>query len=212
MAKENAPTQEILDIKEIKNNTVILNGGGLRKIVLTSGENFDLRSEEEQNLLIYSYQDFLNSLNFSIQIIVHSRKVNIEGYLRLVKSRSEQEQSALLKNIIIDYHKFIGDFVSKNPIMSKTFFIVVPYDPVTITTKQVLGIFKRKKTAAQSKEDQERNFSENIKQLDLRIDRVIAGLNRIGLRAVPLEEAEIIELFYNFYNPSTIEKKNIEIK
>lgn len=212
MAKENASTQEILDIKEIKNNTVVLNSGGLRKIVLTSGENFDLRSEEEQNLLIYSYQDFLNSLNFSIQIIVHSRKVNIEGYLRLVKSRSEQEQSALLKNIIIDYHKFIGDFISKNPIMSKTFFIVVPYDPVTITTKQVLGIFKRKKTAAQSKEDQERNFSENIKQLDLRIDRVIAGLNRIGLRAVPLEEAEIVELFYNFYNPSTIEKKNIEIK
>src|SRR3989344_2928814 len=125
-------TQELLDIAEIKDDVIVLHSGGLRKIALTAGVNFDLKSEKERDILIYNYQEFLNSLDFSIQQIIHSRKINIEEYLNKLVKIKAKEPELLMKNLINDYGKFIEQFVAKNPIMSKSFFVVVPYDPVTL--------------------------------------------------------------------------------
>ncbi|HCX44994.1 TPA: hypothetical protein DGT35_00060 [Patescibacteria group bacterium] len=207
-------TQEIIDIDRIEDDVIVLKGGSFRKILLVSGINFDLKSEEEKNLIIFSYQEFLNSLSFSIQEIIHSRKINIEGYLSHLKNLHQKEPTSLLKNLITDYKDFVKEFVERNPIMSKTFFIVVPYDPINIpkigkrVTRGLFGLFKKKKGVVEEKTE-DGQFLENKRQLDLRVDQVTAGLNRVGLRAVPLSEDEAIELFYNFYNPALVEKKGV---
>src|SRR3989344_7911623 len=126
------PTQQFVEIESITNDMVKLKSGGLRKILLVSGVNFDLKSEEEQGLIIYAFQGFLNSLSFSVQVFIHSRKLNIEGYLQKISERENQEPNDLLKNQITEYREFIQTFVSQNAIMDKTFFITVPYDPVAL--------------------------------------------------------------------------------
>ena len=218
MAKEKSlATQEIINIDRIEGGVIVLKNGSFRKILLVSGINFDLKSEEERNLIIFSYQEFLNSLSFSIQEIIHSRKINIDGYLNQLKKLHQKESSSLLKNIIVDYQDFVKEFVERNPIMSKTFFVVVPYDPIFIPKlgrRVVKGLFRlfRKKGAAKEEKSKDGQFEENKRQLDLRVDQVTAGLNRVGLRAVPLSEDEVIELFYNFYNPALVEKKGIIVQ
>jgi len=218
MAKEKSlATQEIINIDRIEGGVIVLKNGSFRKILLVSGINFDLKSEEERNLIIFSYQEFLNSLSFSIQEIIHSRKINIDGYLNQLKKLHKKESSSLLKNIIVDYQDFVKEFVERNPIMSKTFFVVVPYDPIFIpklgkrVVKGLFGLF-RKKGAMKEDKSKDGQFEENKRQLDLRVDQVTAGLNRVGLRAVPLSEDEVIELFYNFYNPALVEKKGIIVQ
>ena len=212
--KESLPTQEFIGIKSIENEVITLNSGSLRKILLVSGINFSLKSEEEQGLITYAFQGFLNSLNFSIQMFIHSRKLNIEEYLEKLESRESQEENSLLKNQILEYREFIHSLVAQNAIMQKTFFIVVPYDPLNLpgaglaVTDKILGWFKTKSDQTQTKTE---NTSEALEQLEQRVDHVIQGVNQIGLRAVTLNEDELIELFYNLYNPATTEKKGVDI-
>jgi len=191
--KKNSSTQDIINIDRIENDTVVLKSGGLRKVLLVSGISFELKSEDEKNLILFSYQDFLNSLDFSIQQVVHSRKLNIGKYLEVVGQTQKREENKLLQQLITDYRQFISEFVSKNPIMTKTFFLVVPYDPVTVPK---LKVFKKKKKLAS-----EPSIAKDLRQLSLRVDEVIGGLNRLGIRAIPLAKDELMELFYNFYNP-----------
>lgn len=217
--EEALPTQQFVEIEEIKQDTIILRNGGLRKILIVTGLNFDLKSEEEKGLIIYSFQNFLNSLNFSAQIFVHSRKLNIENYLSQLVVRQEQESMELLKNIIGEYREFIRSFVSRNAIMEKSFFVVVPYDtvdfsPAKSATKKFFGFLRgkslselKKSSLEEEKATAQQNFQHNLQQLNQRVDQVANGLSQIGLRAVALNESEIIELFYNLYNPESVEKK-----
>ncbi|MDD5430994.1 MAG: hypothetical protein PHP03_02105 [Candidatus Pacebacteria bacterium] len=207
------PTQQFIEIETIENDLVKLKNGGLRRILLVSGLNFDLKSEEEQGVIIYSFQGFLNSLDFSVQIFVHSRKLNIEGYLSMLEEREGQEANSLLRNQIFEYKEFIKSFVSQNAIMNKNFFVSVPYDSVQLSpagknvTNTIRGLLGQKQTTVSETKTEE----ESIEQLDQRVDQVISGLNQVGLRAVPLNNDELIELFYNMYNPETTEKKNVKI-
>ncbi len=121
MPGEFADTKSLVDIKEIKNDVVVLKNGGLRQILIVGGTNFALKSEEEQNIILASYQNFLNSLEFSIQIIIHSRKINIDRYIETLEKRRSEEEFTLLKNQISEYIEFIKSFVRNNDIMSKTF-------------------------------------------------------------------------------------------
>jgi type IV secretory pathway VirB4 component len=206
------PTQQFIDLKSIDRNTVILKSGSLRKVLLVSGTNFSLKSEEEQGLITYAFQGFLNSLDFSVQIFIHSRKLNIEDYLKKLEEREAQEENALLRNQISEYREFIKSIVAQNAIMQKRFFVVVPYDPVQLpqaglgVADTLLGAFRRgsKKTETEKREEA---FDANLQQLDQRVDQVVAGLNQVGLRVVPLDNEELIELFYNLYNPATVEKR-----
>src|SRR3990167_833261 len=112
--KESTPSQQFVEIESIENDVVRIKGGGMRKILLVSGINFDLKSEEEQGMIIYAFQNFLNSINFSVQFFIHSRKLNIESYLAMLQERENQEPTELLKNQISEYREFIRTFVSQN--------------------------------------------------------------------------------------------------
>lgn len=212
MAVESQATQQFVDVEEVKNGTVILKGGGLRKILLVSGINFALKSEDDKNIIIGAYQDFINSLDFSLQIIIHSRRLNIQGYLDGLAERKENEQNELLREQISEYSEFIKSFVEQGDIMGKSFFIVVPYDPAVISGKgglmSGLSFFGKKKDT--SVEDK-KTLDEQIEQLNQRADHIGVGLSGIGLRAVALNDEELIELFYNLYNPAATEKKGMGI-
>lgn len=203
-------TQQFVDIESIENGVIRLKSGIYRKILMVSGMNFDLKSSEEQEMIIFSFQGFLNSLDFTIQFFIHSRKLNIENYLKMVKDRENQEINELLKNQIFEYGEFVKSFVAQNAIMSKNFFVVVPFDPVRISEaggklkNKLFGLFGSKEPEASQKQTEH----EYLEQLDQRVNEVVDGLNQIGLRAIPLNDAELSELFYNIYNPSTIEKKS----
>jgi type IV secretory pathway VirB4 component len=217
--KEALPTQKFIEIDRIKNGTAILKDGGLRQVLMVSGINFDLKSEEEQNLIISMFQGFLNSLNFSIQIFIHSRKVNIDGYLANLEKRQAQESNDLLRNQIAEYKEFIRAFVSENAIMTKSYFIVVPYDPVQLSaggeavTSKIFGFLKKKgvekptERLPEADATKDQVLREHIEQLTQRANQVIGGLNQMNLRAVPLNDEELIELFYNLYNPEAVEKE-----
>lgn len=212
--KEAQPTQQFVDIIDIKNDALVLKGGGLRRVLMVSGINFDLKSEEEQNIILSAFQNFLNTLDFSMQFVIHSRKMNTDAYLANLKKREDAEENELMKNQIIEYGEFIKSFVEQNAVMAKVFFAVVPYSPIAIPQASGIlsglsGLFgkpaPKKDSAAAEKKDE--NFEHNLMQLNQRTEQVIDGLNQIGLRTVALNNEELTELFYNFYNPGIVEKK-----
>jgi len=207
------PSQALIDIATIEDDVIILKNGGIRQILIVSGINFDLKSEDEQNLILYSYQNFLNSLDFSFQCVVHSRKLNIESYLRTLDELAEKEENELLKNQVTEYQAFVREFVEQNAIMTKTFFAVVPYERSALPTKKGMLAFlpfgKKQEEPARPQTNEE--LAHDIRQLRQRTEQVVAGLQSIGLRAVPLNNEELIELFYNLYNPEAVEKKGLAI-
>jgi len=212
MKEQSIATQQFVDIAEIKNGTVFLKGGGMRRVLMVSGINFDLKSEEEQNIIIYAFQNFLNTLDFSMQFMIHSRKMNIDAYLENLRGREEQEDNELLKNQISEYIEFVKSFVEQNAVMAKTFFAVVPYDPIQISgaaTELLSGLkfWEKKKSGAKKEEGTE----QKMVQMNQRTEQVINGLNQIGLRAVALNDEELIELFYNLYNPAKVERRELKI-
>jgi type IV secretory pathway VirB4 component len=218
---ESQSTQNLIDISNIREGTIILKSGGLRQVLMVSGMNFALKSEQEQNLILGAYTNFLNSIDFPVQIIIHSRKVNIEKYLEMINKRKVQEENPLLKNQVEEYQNFVSEFVRMNAIMIKSFFAVVPYDPLQVGgAKQASGAlssltnllpFGQKKSAAEAEkktsQEEEEVFQRNFFQLKQRVDRVSQGLGAIGLNVSPLNNDALIELFYNFYNPETVEQK-----
>jgi type IV secretory pathway VirB4 component len=209
--KEAQSTQQFVEVEDIRNGVVILRNGSLRTVLMVSGINFELKSEEEQNVISYAYQNFLNTLDFSVQLVIHSRKLNIENYLNKLAERQNQEVNELLKNQISEYIEFVRSFVELNAVMAKTFFAVVPYDPIVIPGggKKILDFFKfgsKSKTPIL-----EESLEQKMNQLNQRTEQVVNGLSQIGLRVVALNDEELIELFYNLYNPETMEKKELKI-
>ena len=207
---------DLVDIKEIKQNTVIVKDGSLRQVIMVGGVNFSLKSEMEQNIITQGYQTFLNSIDFPLQILIHSRKVNIEKYIETLTARKEIEQSPILQNQIDEYSKFVEGFVEKNAIMEKVFLVVVSFYSATAlpgakSVSGVLSMFGKKKApaaeTAQRAEEADKMFGENLAQLSQRTAQVTSGLLNIGLEATVLDDEQLIELFYNFYNPQTIERK-----
>lgn len=211
MPKESGATQQFVDIEEVKDGVLVLKNGGLRRVLMVAGLNFELKAEEEQNVIMLGFQSFLNSLDFSIQFLVHSRKLNIDGYLEKLRQRKETESNELLQNQISEYIEFIRSFVEMNAVMAKTFFVVVPYDPIVIPQggKRFMDFLKfgRKIETPQIEETAEQKYN----QLNQRVDQAMNGLNQVGLRSVALDDTELTELFYNLYNPETVEKKELKI-
>jgi len=209
MPEATLPTQTFVNIKEIRDGVVSLKKGGLRRILIVSGVNFDLKLEAEQTLILNSFQNFLNTLDFSVQLFVHSRKVNVDAYLEAMRERMNEEENQLLKIQIEEYMEFIKTFVDQNAIISKSFFTVIPYESAAVVegAKGILGLFSKKP----KREVKEQAPQEALKQLDHRVNQVIDGLEQIGLRTVPLGDRELVELFYNLYNPQLVEKKGMEI-
>ena len=209
MAQTTGTTQKFVDIDEIKNEVIYMKNGGLRKILLINGINFDLRSEEEQQMILGSFQSFLNRLDFPIEFFIHSRKINIKSYLDKIKQREEDEKNELLKIQIGEYINFIRSFVEENPIITKSFFVVIPYNPIATIEETKKGLSKVVAlfTGGNKKEgEKNESMSKKLQQLNYRVEEVVAGLEQIGLRTNKISDEELTELFYNLYNPQLIER------
>jgi type IV secretory pathway VirB4 component len=168
--------------------------------------NFALKSADEQQSIIMQFQNFLNSLDFSVQIFIQSRKLDIRPYIALLEGRLKEQMSELLKIQTREYMGFIKYISENSNIMTKTFFIVVPYSPATLTAGGVTDVFGKKKTATETAEKKVTDFEEHRSQLEQRVSVVTQGLVRCGIRTVELGTEEIVELFYKIFNPGDTEK------
>lgn len=202
------PTQAFVPVKEIRNGVVILKDGGYRGILMCSSLNFALKSEDEQRAIIGGFQTFLNTLDFSVQIVVHSRKMDIRPYLALLNERLDAQQSELMRIQVREYVQFIQSFMEGSDIMTKVFYLVVPYSPAiageVVSSLPVLG---KKKPSSESETGG--SFEEYRVQLEQRMALVAGGISATGLRAVPLGTEEIIELLYRSFNLSENESAPI---
>ncbi|HCU70766.1 MAG TPA: hypothetical protein DIC35_03340 [Candidatus Moranbacteria bacterium] len=195
-------TQIFLDVAEVKEDVIILKNGSMRAIMAVSAINFDLKSTEEQDAIIMQYQAFLNSLDFPVQIVISSRKLNISDYLDFIEKKSRQQKNDLLKFQISEYQNFIQQLVSVSNIMDKNFYIVVPFSPVENEGKGFLGNMMDHFNPRKSIQAKREHFETYKNQLFQRLDHITASLSGIGLRLTPLKTQEIVELLYNSYNPN----------
>lgn len=195
------PTQKFLEVDQIREGVIVLKNKSLRGVLAVSSLNFALRSEEEQNAIIYQFQNFLNSLDFSCQIICQSRKLNITDYLEKLKEIEKAEENELLKVQIAEYRKFIESYVETETIMKKTFFIIVPFTILEARgNEEKRGLFGKILPVLTEELFQRCKF-----QLRERMEFVVLGLKRCGLLAVPLTTPELIELFWNHHHPKEAE-------
>ena len=194
-------TQSFVPIKEIRDGIVILNDDSLRAVLMCSAINFTLRSADEQRAIIGQYQSVLNSLDFSAQIVVQSRKLDIRPYIMTLENRVDQIKEPLLKFQTIEYIKFIKELTESANIMSKHFYVIVPYGGSGITQggffDKVFGGVGRKKL--QSEDDS--SWEQKRNQLEQRLNVITQGLGRTGVRCQALDSAGLIELFYKTFNP-----------
>ncbi len=198
-------TQEFVPIQEIRDGIVILKDGSMRAIILASSLNFALKSGDEQNAIISQFQNFLNSLDFSIQIFVQSKRLDIRPYIALLEERYKEQVTELMKIQTREYIEFIKTFVDNSNIMTKGFFIVIPYMPPTLTaSKNPLTSFMKK--GANDKLLENQKFEEYRSQLEQRVGVVEQGLVRCGIRVAELGTEEVVELYYKIFNPGETEK------
>ncbi len=204
------PAQDLIQISEIRDGVLILMDGTMRAILLVSSINFALKSEDEQNAIIYAYQDFINSLDFGVQITVSSRKLDITPYLEEVKELRDKQLNELLRLQMNEYINFVGELVKESNIMTKSFFISVPFS-VTQNRKQGFfeRIFKGVRSASGKHSMDDEEFEHNKSQLFQRVEQIALGLRGLGLRVIPLQTQELLELFYNLYNPVTSRKQRL---
>jgi uncharacterized protein YPO0396 len=176
-------------------------------ILLASSVNFALKSADEQQAIIFQFQNFLNSINFSIQIYSQSRKLDIRPYIALLEERIHNQVGDLMKMQTKEYVEFVKNFTESTNIMTKSFFIVVPYTQMLLNpAKNFKSGFFTKKTKEEKKLEAESEFEEKRSQLQQRIEVVEQGLVRCGVRIAPLGTEELIELFYKIFNPGDVEK------
>ena len=200
--KGKSATQNFLDILEVKDDTIIMKSGALRSVVAVSAINYDLKSSDEQDAIVMNYQNFLNSLDFPIQIIVSSRRINLDKYLDFLNLKEKEQPSELLKFQISEYKNFISKMISVSNIMEKNFYIIVPFSPIENKKSgffsNLLTIFNPQKRLA----NESSSFNANREQLFQRVDHIVAGLSGIGLKLIPLKSQELIELLFKSYNPT----------
>ena len=207
MAPVSKTTQNFVPIQEIRDGVVVLKDGSMRSIVLASSLNFALKSADEQNAIILQFQNFLNSLDFSVQIFVQSKRLDIRPYIALLEERYKEQVTELMKIQTREYIEFIRTFVENTSIMTKSFFIVIPYSPAMISTsKNPLTNLVAKKTAADAKTLANEKFEEYRSQLEQRVGVVEQGLVRCGIRVAELGTEEVVELYYKIFNPGESEK------
>lgn len=209
-------TQSFLRMAEIKNDSVVLDDGTLRAILAVASTNFDLKSQEEQEAIIFNYQRFLNSLDFSVQILMQSRKMEVGAYVDKLKKIAEKQTNELLRVQTVEYVEFISRLIENASIMNKNFYVIVPLGKSV--NPSPAGFLSSLFGSGKTKEAAERigNFERAKEELDNRVMSVSSGLSQVGLKAARLKTEEIIQLYYNSYNfeaGPVIDPKNLaEIK
>lgn len=219
MAVNSQPAQDFVPVEEVRDGVVILKDGSMRMVLMTSSLNFALKSEEEQAAILQQFQAFLNSLDYPTQILIQSRRMDIKPYLSLLRERLKHQLNDLMKIQTREYIEFVEQFTDQANVMTKSFFVVVPYTPQNLLQaqkKQFTSFLSRitgkgdgdnDKTEGEGQESRvdAAAFEEARSQLEQRTNVVKQGLARTGIRVVPLGTEEIIELYYKIFNPSDTE-------
>ncbi len=204
---ESKSAQSFVPVKEVRNGIVILKDGSYRGILMCSSINFSLKSDDEQQAIISGFQSFLNTLDFSIEIVVHSRKMDIRPYLSLLNERMGAQTSELMRIQLREYIQFIQNFIAGSDIMTKLFYLVVPYTPSGASniaaSFKIPGLGGNEQGSTTSGLSQ--SFDRDRAQLAQRMALVASGISSSGLRAVELGTEEIIELLFRSFNPGETE-------
>nr|MCX6758811.1 hypothetical protein [Candidatus Nealsonbacteria bacterium] len=190
-------TQQFLEIDQVKEGVIVLKNKALRGILMVSAINFALKAEDEQTAIIYQFQSFLNSLDFSLEIFIQSRQLNITNYLDKLKDLEIRQTNDLLRIQTAEYRKFITELISSGSIMNKTFYVIIPF-----TLMNLPNLPKSKEAVKTAGEE---HFQRAKSQLWQRMEFVALGLRRCGLQCVPLNSLELIEFFWGLYHPQESE-------
>lgn len=209
LKKPGPPTQRYLDIAEIRDDAVVLKDGTLRSVVMVSSVNFALKSRDEQQAMIQSYMQFLNGLEYPLQIVIQSRKMNIDRYILALNEQEKTIPNELLKSQIRDYRSFINELVDLGEIMQKRFYVVVPYDPVNDKKTGFLSKMRTAIAPAAVVKLSRKQFSERRLELMQRTALVQSGLGGMGLESVLLNTQGLIELYYTSYNPEIFDSQKL---
>lgn len=221
-AAKTSSSQLYMKIAEIRDDTVVLKNGGIRGILKVSSINFNLKSDDEQNAIIYSYQGFINSLEFPIQVVVRSKKLDIDNYIDQLNEIGEKQTNDLLQRQTYEYIDYIQRLIEYADIMEKEFFVIIPFDPYRSVKPNIMQRFFQNlspKDTFSEFSKRSKEFTNLKKNLTQRMNVVKAGLQNTGLQVEQLRTKELIELFYEIYNPITsrtqkfddIEETNIKI-
>ncbi|MEA2112711.1 MAG: TraC family protein [Patescibacteria group bacterium] len=196
-------TQDFVSVKEIRDGVIILKNGTMISVLMTSSLNFALKSQDEQKAILTQFQNFLNSLEYSTQIYIQSKKLDIRQYIAVMEERRKEQTNELIKIQTKEYIDFIKNFTENVNIVSKNFFIIISYNPPTIQAGNGLSkIFSKSKNPTEKKS----SFEEGRTQLEQRVSVVEQGLTRTGLRLARLGTEETVELLYKIFNPGESEK------
>ena len=208
MALNAKATQEFVPIKEVRDGIIVLKDGDLRAIVLANSINLSLKSEDEQKATILQFQNFLNTLDFSIQISVQSRRLDIRPYLLQLEERIKVQSEPLLKLQTKEYIGFIKNFTDSVSIMTKSFFIVVPYTHTVLKSDSgIFGSLFSRKSKAETTAAKQVDFEEKRSQLEERVAVIQQGLGACGINSAQLGTEEVVEVFYKVFNPGDMEGK-----
>lgn len=203
--KKTKAAQDFVPIKEVRGGVMVLKDGTLVGVLLASSLNFALKSQDEQEAILIQFQNFLNSLDFSVQLFVQSRRLDIRPYIALLEERLKEQTEDLMKIQVREYIEFVRSFTERANIMSKHFFVVVPYNPPLVDVKKVVTS-KFLSSGGLSAKENDIGFEEQKTQLEQRLAVVEQGLIRTGVRTIPLGTEEVIELLYKEFNPGELEK------
>ncbi|MFH1890242.1 MAG: hypothetical protein ABIJ91_01605 [Candidatus Kuenenbacteria bacterium] len=207
---QSASTQQYINIAEIHDDTVIMKNNTMLQVLLVSSVNFALKSEEEQNAIVQGYMSFINTLDFSVQIVIQSRRLDISGYLEKLKTKEKEQINELLKIQIREYWQYVSELVELGDIVSKKFYLVVPYNPYEGKKKQgalakFAGSFKTTKLIDMKKEQ----FLKFRQELDRRVNVVRGSLSGMMINSQILDTQSLIELYYNTYNPEVSKREKM---
>ena len=200
-------TVTFLDIAEIRDDCVVMRDGTLRGVLLCSSINFALKSDDEQTATIQGYMQFLNSVDFPLQIVIQSRKLNIDGYLEKLKAMEKQQTNELLRVQIADYLDYVKELISLGEIMTKRFYMVAPYNPQADKRRNFFQRLVSVLSAAGMVKLTREQFERYAEALGKRMEFLISGLASVGLTALRIDTQGLIELYYNSYNPDLGEQQ-----
>ena len=204
-----ASTQQYLDIAEIRDDLVIMRDGTVRAVLLVSSINFALKSEDEQNAIVSSYVGFLNNISFPVQIVIQSRKLSVENYVNRLKEKEKEQTNELLKIQTKEYINYISELVSLGDIMNKSFYITIPYNPLSDKHKNFFSSISEAFKPATLIKMQGKRFQRYKDELSRRINNIVSSLSSAGIKAVQIDTQGLIELYYNVYNPSTSDNQDL---
>ncbi|MBI2601383.1 TraC family protein [Candidatus Daviesbacteria bacterium] len=189
-SKSKISSRRQIRIKEVKDSILVLPNNHYRLVIKTSSINFELKSSDEQDVIIDSFQNFLNSLPSELQILIRVREVDIDRYLETISKTKTHEKEKVYKEQIVNYCEFIKDLVSGNKILSRRFYVIIPYHHT----------------------DKNKDFNLIKEQINLNRDIVLRGLEKLGMKARQLDSLELLDLFYSFYNPQQTKTQELKGK